>query len=287
MNIRIDELISIGSCVPIQSLQTVHSIHRHVRNFVYEDQIIALCTKGIAPAPNRIIVSADSLEGIDRVSIGSEEIDFGGQILPYTREMIYRPPSLDIGCSICDLKEKLHILKQEFYHKAPGNCVAMLIQGAQTQRKSFERELGNCFASGEELFRAGKYREAVNCYKGRGYGFTPAGDDFLSGLLIGMSWMDSMQKNMLSEILDAILLESIGNNVLTNSMLHSARTLMLDEDWAGMLIELGTVEGCPKVYLEHILGHGSTSGADELSGFFLGFELYYDHVYSPKKDILW
>ncbi len=275
MKSRIEKLLSIGACVPFQTTWDVLGRYDHVINFCFQDRVIALCTQDICRAPNRIVVAADSLEGVGQISVAQDIITIEDQVFLFSENLVYRTPALMVSCTENLLKASIQELKREFIKKAPEKCVAILSRYYPGVCGGFDLELGKSYARGEELFLSGRYSEAVECYRGKGFGLTPGGDDFLNGMLIGLGWLNKPPKKTLSEIVESIMVQSRGNNALVNSTMWMSCHLQLDEDWAGLLGSLASGSGAYSGWLERILAHGSTSGADELSGFFLAAELYY------------
>jgi hypothetical protein len=107
---------------------------------------------------------------------------------------------------------------------------------------------------------------------GLGPGLTPAGDDFLLGLMAGLqTWPQFLAGGGLSveEACQAIYEAADGRtNLLSTALLRSAREGMFSEVWHILLAALrqgkaDEVRGAA----DCVLSSGGTSGADALSGF--------------------
>jgi len=107
---------------------------------------------------------------------------------------------------------------------------------------------------------------------GLGPGLTPAGDDFLLGLMAGLrTWPQFLTGKGLSveETCQAVYGAAAGRtNLLSMALLRSAREGLFGEAWHILLAALrqGKADEVREA-VDRILGFGGTSGADALSGF--------------------
>ena len=111
---------------------------------------------------------------------------------------------------------------------------------------------------------------------GLGVGLTPAGDDFLVGIMHAL-WIlyDSEEAARLSEIISRVAIPR--TTMLSAAWLRVASKGHASESWHDLL------EGLTKGYSSdvegacmRILGTGSTSGADALTGFLLVMKIFAD-----------
>jgi len=138
-------------------------------------------------------------------------------------------------------------------------------------RKVARRAIGGLLVALHEGDRQG-IAAGTLALAGLGPGLTPAGDDFLLGLMAGLrTWPQCLAGKGLSveEACQAIYGAVAGKtNLLSMALLRSAREGMFGEAWHILLAALrqgkaGEVRGAA----DRILGFGGTSGADALSGF--------------------
>ncbi len=109
---------------------------------------------------------------------------------------------------------------------------------------------------------------------GLGPGLTPAGDDFLAGLMWGLRvWPCSLEESRLG-LEDAIELMYEAarkrTTLLSAAFLGLAKEGLPDETWQDLLIVLAAGAGRQaelKRVAERVLNRGATSGADALAGF--------------------
>jgi hypothetical protein len=118
-----------------------------------------------------------------------------------------------------------------------------------------------------QKLRNGDVIEAVDSFKGSGYGQTPSGDDFNTGLLLGLKLRQRLEKKELSEICASVYAHSLGNNLLVNTFLNQACHGWYNENWKNLLDALSGKTGDLETAIKAILAQGETSGADTLTGF--------------------
>jgi hypothetical protein len=107
---------------------------------------------------------------------------------------------------------------------------------------------------------------------GLGPGLTPAGDDYLVGLMAGLRvWPGSLENSGLSpdEACQIILEATEGRTtLLSRAFLRSAREGLFGENWHELLAALARGEAIRmQRAARRILSSGATSGADALAGF--------------------
>ncbi len=115
-------------------------------------------------------------------------------------------------------------------------------------------------------------RENAALLAGLGPGLTPAGDDYLVGLMAGLRlWLAPLENSGLSpEEACPIILEATEGRttLLSRAFLRSAKQGLFGENWHELLAALarGDAIGVQRA-ARRILSSGATSGADALAGF--------------------
>jgi len=185
------------------------------------------------------------------------------------------------------LKANLAVLHDHLIAQAPGGSLACLggygnpsylvasaVGGRSlesTYRKAARRAIEGLLAALRAGDRQGIAAGAA-ALAGLGPGLTPAGDDFLLGLMAGLrTWPQFLAGRGLSveEACQAICGAAAGRtNLLSMALLRSAREGMFGEAWHILLAALrhGKADEVRRA-VDHVLGFGGTSGADALSGF--------------------
>jgi hypothetical protein len=138
-------------------------------------------------------------------------------------------------------------------------------------RKAAQRAIEGLLAALHEGDRQGIAAGAA-ALAGLGPGLTPAGDDFLLGLMAGLrTWPQFLAKRGLTveETGQIIYGATAGRtNLLSTALLRSAREGLFGETWHNLLAALRQGRaGEVRRAADRVLDFGETSGADALSGF--------------------
>jgi hypothetical protein len=177
------------------------------------------------------------------------------------------------------LKANLAYLHDYLIAQAPAESLAcLLVAGSaggrsleSTYRKVAQRAIEGLLAA----LRVGDCQGiavGAAALAGLGPGLTPAGDDFLLGLMAGLrTWPQFLAGRGVSveEACQAIYGAAAGRtNLLSMALLRSASQGMLGEAWHILLAALRQgKDGEVREAADRILSFGGTSGADALSGF--------------------
>ncbi|MDD2228629.1 MAG: DUF2877 domain-containing protein [Candidatus Cloacimonetes bacterium] len=253
----------------------VYNRFLRVVNFYCGEGVVSLCANSICSGPYRINLSTHDVEEIVYVEVMDDTLILNGSIrLCLKPELRYTCTEFSSPADDITLAKHIKRSYDVFAAKAIPESVYGLLNLKQADAGGVNQSLASYFKRGIAFFKEGDYKEAVLCFKHRGFGLTPAGDDFLIGMLIGMAWLQVVQKKELSKIMDLIIHESEMKDLLIKTFALQALHLDLDSDWLYFLNSLCDSEGDDIPHLEAILSQGSSSGADELSGFYLGCELF-------------
>lgn len=278
INMRITNevnVLSIGDKVPVRVYQHVYTAHEQVLNFWCGRLILSVGASGLCYGPYRIVLNTDNVQWIKRVELKADMLVLNGDIiLPISGEMRYHAREISGVCDANALRQNVLDSYAAFVKQAVPESIIGLVRGATWQESGVLRALASFYKRGIRHFIRKEYAQGVQCYRHRGLGLTPAGDDFLVGLLLGMAWLMRVQKKELSKIMDLIFHESDVKHALIRTFMVQAVALELDADWADFLGNLAAAEGRYEPGLEAILSHGASSGADQLSGFYLACAVF-------------
>ncbi len=251
----------------------VHSAHPHAVNLLREDFVCTVCARNISPGSARIVIDADEVQEIKEVRVGDRRIWIDQtQEIEISSDRIYQNPHFP-RVESDQIKQRLRIEAAEFFAKCPPESVAGLIRGANEASGSYLGALGESFRQGRDLMSRNDWQAGVRCFKGKGLGLTPSGDDWLAGFLTGFVWLERILEQDWSDRRNRLLNLCLGKDPLVNSILRQTAELALDQDWAEFLISLQLSEADPSAKQDRILATGSTSGADTLSGFHCACEI--------------
>lgn len=273
-NISATTVLSRGEDIPCGSYSEIYSTHKEVLNFLRGDVLISLCACNISPGPLRLVLSLPQVDCFESLVLDAESVRLSdGQVLS-SEGHIYYCRSFSEAVSPPILAKNTTRAYQEFILRCTPDCVLALIKADQSKQRGFSAVLAESFRKGLQHFRQGDTLAGIACFKGRGMGLTPAGDDFMIGMIIAVSWLQLVLKKELSKILHLLKDESKGSDQLVNTFIGQAFALRLNDDWANFLHNLAEPDADLTPSLEKLLSHGASSGADELSGFFVACALY-------------
>jgi hypothetical protein len=116
-----------------------------------------------------------------------------------------------------------------------------------------------------ELNDKARLRIGARQLAGLGGGLTPAGDDFLAGLMLG-AWLIHPQPSSLCQVLIRAAVPH--TTVLSGAMLRAAARGEFSAHWHELLAALAA-GGTSRIAraTRRALAHGATSGGDALAGF--------------------
>ena len=166
--------------------------------------------------------------------------------------------------------DNLKLLETTIAMDAPPMSLAFLLD--RSRRSEFETttemdaairlEKGTAQLFSRELLLG------VETIKGCGLGFTPSGDDFLCGVLIGINVAEYVLGRDLSSIKEAIYQTAIGRNILSNAFLACAKDGRLFEHFHDLADSI-SCDDPQKVITsaQRVISTGKTSGADQAVGF--------------------
>lgn len=267
------QVVSLGQAIPRGDYRQILSAHPHAVNFQQGELIVSVCAGNSVPGPFRVVLGANNVHKISSLRIEAEKLIIDDAVeLPFDPERIYQTPGFPSAKEDI-VRKRIAAAAEEFHSLCPDDCVAGLVMGKSKAQSDFNRALAAYFRQGQKLLRDKKWREGVNCFKGRGFGLTPSGDDFLVGLITGLAWGERILDKDWSDLRFRLTKLVKGENPLQNLFLNQAADLALNQDWAEFLLALQRPGADHVPWQNRILSTGSTSGADSLSGFFYTFDI--------------
>ena len=245
---------------------------RRVVDLLVGDEVIALALPAAGNGPFHIVVAA--LPSFGAFEAQGMTLSWVGNVAHLGR---WR---LDFGASPalwnpCPDWEALHLREERLAalralaREATRACearspfVALLLGESMPKIVALERALVRRDASA--------FQEAVAAIAGLGPGLTPAGDDFLAGVMVASRLVtDASYFDLPALILEAA---SARTNRISRAFLRAARDGQVDERWYRLLAALAGPTSAPleQRTLEQrtraILAFGASSGLDMLAGF--------------------
>ncbi len=250
----------------------LHSRFREVANYRNgQGDILFVTTRSGLLAANALLVNDTALLQVDTVTIVQESFFLGVVRIDRRSVGTYDSSLASNDLSEAAAEEALALILGQYAHLfAPESMLYVLLPDRKVQLENrFDRLCAEKALRATEILLKGCIREGIALLKGLGRGLTPAGDDFIAGLLYSLHLHEgwSGQDHSHSEELVFELAKS--KNLLVNSFIHQARegrTLRMFKNFVLSLSQKETIHAT----LRDILSQGATSGADLLSGFAFG-----------------
>lgn len=269
-------ILSVGDRIPCLNFNQIHSRFDNAINFVYNDRIISLVTPKIDAGPFRISVDNIDLQTVMEMRVYTQKV-----ILNQRTEL-----SFSVGKTYLSLWEADNIYFPLLRDNLDKLKTLLLTNGCKESLTILLRDEIDLFNIGkfeQEFYKQMRQAyanllqknivEAVVGFKGRGYGQTPSGDDFNTGLLMGLNVRQHCEKKKLSKIRDSIYTNSLGKNLLVNTFLLQAYNGWYNENWKNLLAAITGQSSRIEEAAQQILAQGYSSGADTLTGFLTAWDV--------------
>jgi len=258
------KLLSIGDWVKPGEYR-VHSRFSQVTNFIHGDSIVAVAEANLGAGPINILLSNNDFTQAELLRVSTKNINIGNIKIPYTKENTYNS-QLNICSSVgAVLNENLKILETIIRDAAPPESLAFLLDPERETGFStgFGRELVARCKSGVTQVFSGQLEPGIKQLRGLGFGLTPSGDDFISGLLLALNLQEVLEIKQTSAIRQQIFGWAKGENPLVNSFLKLAAAGAHYQAWQELVLALvGTIPARVAESSKKILQFGETSGSD-------------------------
>ena len=172
-------------------------------------------------------------------------------------------------------KENLYTLRDFLGANAPAKsmCFLFSFSAEKSFRTVFERTMLEGMKKGAALIETGDYAKGARCLRGLGFGLTPSGDDFLCGVLTGLSFVEINLPADLSFVKDSIYDKAVTRNLISGSFTYCAYNGRVNEKTGKLLTALAGFDNKRLIMAAKAsLRTGHTSGADFCAGLIYGCE---------------
>ncbi len=258
---------------------SILSTHRHACNLMAEDgTFIALVNDVHGNGPFHILLPHthfDTLTLATPIKWRAEQIKLAHLTIDLREARPWHPqlPRLTNPASLASLAayQPLATMRSALY--SGSMPLVERAQGAIAQlRDGFTQKNTGQFRPGQ--FRPGKFQQGVEGLVGLGPGLTPAGDDFLLGLLVAFTLLRTVQPSIYPYSKQIADRAATASTRLSAIWLSYAGQGYFGEEWHRLidLLNCGAA-GAIGQAIHTILNTGATSGADALCGFFVGMEM--------------
>ena len=256
----------------------IHSRFSRAVNFFSRDatsRIISVVNTEIDAGPVNIIISGLNTGQINSLFVDDNYIRLNGVKFTLNESNRFKS-DFDFGhVNIERFDCNLNFFRTYLVKHSHPKSLAFLLDDKRKENfnTSFGREYVKRFQLATKRIFCSERIEGIKMIRGMGFGLTPSGDDFLSGILIALNIMQVLYHADLTASINEIYKTAKGNNPLSNTFLKCARDGLLFERFKKLvhsLLYLGKEDVFDHV--QDLLSVGSTSGADHGVGFVMAFE---------------
>ncbi len=267
------EIYSIGDLVEPGTYDYLNGFRR-VANFTDGRRIISLAFPGVDPGPLNIVMRGFDPEVVKCVRVEPYAVFVDDVRVEFSDDDIYISSILLLRRGIAEFRRNLALFGSFLLELAPPESLVFLLdrKRASAQRSGFQKNLTEHIRNCVRDILYWNRQRGVRRLRGAGVGFTPAGDDFIAGFLMGLVVLERMGLGDWSDERDRVV-EWTGMScwdVLEVAFLCCAAGGFTFESMRELInaLDLGPADYV-RSWTESLLAIGATSGADIGVGFYL------------------
>ena len=250
----------------------------HVCNLVDGDRrVISLVTPKIGKGPFSLVVDlprgnfTDFITAKSQVSVVGFEIQIGSLVVDASTTELWNARPLWESVPPSAIQAYLPLFEHKLASSSPDSLAHVNGRSDSTALKAKTAVLN--LQEGLKTNDLDACRESARSLAGLGVGLTPAGDDFLLGVMYGLRLKQFQRKGAETQRIVEILADEAvpRTTTLSGAWLEAARRGEAGQPWhklveAMMVTSTGSVTAVSQA-IDRILTTGHTSGADALTGF--------------------
>ena len=267
------ELLSIGDLVEPGTYDYLNGFRR-VANFTDGRRIVTLAFPGVDPGPLNIVMRGFDPEVVKHVRVEPYAVFVDDVRVEFSDDDIYISSILLLRRDIAEFRRILALFGSYLLELAPPESLVVLLEGkrARAQRPGFQRNLAEHIRNCTRDILYWNRQRGISRLRGAGVGFTPAGDDFIAGFLMGLVTLERMGLGDWSDERERVV-EWTGLSrldVLEVAFLSCAAGGFTFESMRELIVALdfGPADYV-RTWTESLLAIGATSGADLGVGFYM------------------
>ena len=272
---------SIGHLVPQSSWSgRVHSVFARACNVACGERLLTIGTRAVGDGPTTLVLARDIGDLRDRFAIGE-------RVEARDRSIFSARVALDLASArVWRAAERGPLLSAAAIEARVRRARACIAQRRATQPNILDREatgIAKTLLDACAALDSARARAQLDRLIGWGEGLTPAGDDFIVGLLAGL---DALARNdgARPHFRDALAAHVAAHTHRTTPIAAHALRLAVARAWSARVDRVLAALCCSDderdvdVALHDLLSLGATSGADTASGIVAAL-----HAWSPAS----
>jgi len=290
-------ILSIGDRV-FPGRYGLHSRFEKAVNFTDGDRLVSIVNEEIGRGPVNIVFRGCRPPPAGPLLIDEENVAVNGEVFRFDRQKIFNS-SIDFkAADFTGLEKNLPVFEEALKDLSPAKSLAFLLDAVREKnftapsekiflkrvkgavRIIFNDVVGSRHNVGGSIGTRcpshrlqANYIEGIKRLKGLGYGLTPAGDDFIAGLLVAFNLLEGVRGKSSAELKEKTRRAAQGNNLLVNSFLRLVEGGFYIETLQQLILSLfGRNRRRIFDRTEGFLDRGETSGSDLAVGCFLALK---------------
>jgi hypothetical protein len=263
MRVRVGDRIGEGTWA-------CHSRFPRSINFLRGAELVSVVLPDIGAGPHAVVMETLPGGETPELAAGAGWLSLAGRRFEFAPEDVYnsRPDwgVPDAGRLVAGIRSLNELLGR----RAPAGSLARLAGDGprEAPASAFDRELASRFLRGREFLLGDDPAAGARRLHGAGRGLTPAGDDFLAGVLHGWRLREAWWGEPLGPRVEAAYAACAGGG-------NPFSATFLREAWDGRVFErlerlvralLGDARGAVEEAATGLFAVGATSGADLAAG---------------------
>ena len=264
-------LVSVGDRVR-PGTHALHARFKRAVHFHGPDRLAILVDERIGAGPVNIVIRGGDPGSIESLSVTDRSLVMNGESLPFGDSHIYCSDIGPLERPGPRFRESLTILEECITGSAHPMSLAFLLDAGREDsfHGRFALEFVKRIRESVERMCDGDLAGGAASIRGRGFGLTPSGDDFLAGFLIALNVLQKMDGRSRADRIDT-LFHACGKGVpLSDTFLSLARDGRVDEGMKRLITALAAGERTGiRRGVKEVTDHGSSSGSDLATGFLI------------------
>lgn len=266
----------------------------HPRNMYVtdeDDEIFAIVHQPLGNGPLNLVIPAEPAQVFNGLALGTSLASNGarlgiGELITIGLEdaAVWDPKAYAALTADPDALDRgLAELCRQISHRSPAKSLARLLPHLENedlpepleQVAHFPRSHALIGGLAESLAQRDRRRLKVvtSSLAGLGPGLTPAGDDFIAGVLLALALVRQQRADAALSEIATLLVETAAprTHEISGAYLRAAYDGQVGERWHPLLTALAAGDGTQiAAAAAPVLATGETSGADMLAGFVVG-----------------
>lgn len=281
-------LLSIGDCI-VPGRYHLHSRFQHAANFCTGGHWVFLVDSSVAAGPLNLLCNCLPGGRVDTLIVSGGRIMLDGKRIEFHAVPRYNSTLSLTAAQMDRLAAALPLICSELLTRVePGSLPAALMTAETGLAASpFQRAFTERILHGVNLLRSGRFSAGAALIRGCGPGLTPAGDDLLAGILLGMRLRIAAGEREFLQAANAIFRAAGSTNPFSRVFLRLSNSRRVPAAMKRLIIVAG--EACLSevpAAVEAVTAMGATSGADWLCGLLLSLQRDFTAVPAGQRDFV-